>query len=49
MYKYHMLAWNLQRPEEGVDSLALELWRVVSHHVDTGSQTWVYCKSNTRS
>lgn len=32
MYVYHMQAWGLQRSEEGIRSLELELWMVVNHH-----------------
>lgn len=32
--------------KKAFDLLALELWRVVSHHVDAGTQTGVFCKGN---
>lgn len=31
--------------EEGIGSLRLELWVVVSHHVGVENSTWVFCKS----
>lgn len=31
------------------DPLKLELWMIVSHHVDAGNQTWVLCMSNKYS
>lgn len=29
------------------DPLKLELWMIVSHHVDAGNQSWVLCKTST--
>ena len=42
VFVQHMHAWCLRRLEECVDHLELELWMVVSHHVDDGSQAWVF-------
>lgn len=36
----------LQRTEEGVSSLELELQMPAGHHVDTSNQIWALCKSN---
>jgi hypothetical protein len=46
MYVYHTSAWFSQRPEEGVSSLDVGLWMVVSLHVDAENQTQVVCKNN---
>lgn len=40
-----LCVWGPQRPEEGVSSLGIGV-TVMSHHVDAGHQTPVFCKSS---
>jgi hypothetical protein len=46
MYVCHMHSWCLQRPDEVIGSLGLELEMVISHRMGSGNQTWVLCKGN---
>lgn len=38
---HHLGFWCVQEPEEGVESLELELQMAVSHHVGAGNRGWV--------
>jgi hypothetical protein len=46
MCVYHLSAWCLWRPEEGVGSPELEIQMYVSHCVDAGSIIQVLWKSS---
>lgn len=37
---------SVLRGQRALDPLELELWMVMSHHVNAGNWTWVVCKSN---
>lgn len=42
----HIYSWCLQKSEEGINLLDLELWVVVNHLGGTRNPAWVLCKSN---
>lgn len=37
----HVCLMPLETKREGIDSLELEVWAVVSHHVSAENQTWM--------
>lgn len=39
MFAHYMYAWFLLIPQDGLESLPLELQAVVSYHVDVANQT----------
>jgi hypothetical protein len=46
MYVHCVHSWCLQKSEEDIGSLELELQMVVGTHVNAGNWTWVLCKNN---
>lgn len=46
---HHMYAWCLRVQKRALNSLELELQKIVSHDMGAKDQMWVSCKNNTCS